>query len=141
MVPSWARRRPLLAGFGAGILTAAVIAGVSFEAVQPSGPPRGQYASLPKQPCAMISSAELAKYLPEATGTPEHIPTGGSVRVRQPAQCLHADQAIDPGQVRVGRHRRQAADLGRFRRTPDQWLRLDLRQCRNPAERHHLRRP
>ena len=81
IVPSWARRRPLLAGFGAGILTAAVIAGVSFEAVQPSGPPRGQYASLPKQPCAMISSAELAKYLPEATGTPEHIPTGGSVRV------------------------------------------------------------
>jgi hypothetical protein len=67
MVPSWARRRPLLAGFGAGILAAAVIAGVSFEAVQPSGPPRGQYASLPKQPCAMISSAELAKYLPAPT--------------------------------------------------------------------------
>jgi hypothetical protein len=80
MVPSWVRRRPLLAGFGAGILAAAVIAGVVYEAQLPSGPPRGEYASLPKQPCAMISSAELAKYVPDATGTPETIGTSGPVR-------------------------------------------------------------
>ncbi len=80
MVPSWARRRPLLAGFGAGILAAAVISGVVYEVQLPSGPPRGAYASLPKQPCAIISAAELAKDLPEATGTPESIGAIGSVR-------------------------------------------------------------
>jgi hypothetical protein len=80
MVPSWARRRPLLAGFGAGILAAAIVSGVVYEAQLPSGPPRGAYASLPKQPCAMVSAAELAKYLPEATGTPESIGSTGSVR-------------------------------------------------------------
>src|SRR5437773_5407554 len=77
MVPSWARRRPLLTGFGAGILAAAVIAGAVFVAVQPSGPPRGAYTSLPKQPCAMISAAELGRYLPGATGIPVTIGTSG----------------------------------------------------------------
>jgi hypothetical protein len=80
MMPSWTRRRPLLTGFGAGILAAAVMAGAVFVAVQPSGPPRGAYTSLPKQPCTMISAAELGKYLPGATGIPVTIGTSGPVR-------------------------------------------------------------
>ena len=79
MVPSWVRRRPLLAGFGAGILAAAVIAGVVYEAQLPSGPPRGEYASLPKQPCAMRLGC-AGEYVPDATGTPEPIGTSGPVR-------------------------------------------------------------
>jgi hypothetical protein len=74
LVPSWARRRPLLTGFGAGIVAAALIAGGVYEAQLPSGPPRGAYTSAPRQPCAMISAAELAKVLPgAAAGTPESV--------------------------------------------------------------------
>lgn len=80
MMPSWARRRPLLAGFGAGIVAAALIAGGVYEAQLPSGPPRGAYTLPPKQPCAMISAAELATYLPGATGTPVTVAVSGPVK-------------------------------------------------------------
>ncbi len=82
MMPSWARRRPLLTGFGAGIVTAALIAGGVYEVQLPSGPPRGAYTLPPKQPCAMISAAELAKYLPGATATPETIAVTGPFKER-----------------------------------------------------------
>ena len=80
MVPSWTRRRPALAGFGAGIVAAALLAGGVYEVQLPSGPPRGAYPGPPEQPCAMISSAELATFLPEATGTPESVAASGPVR-------------------------------------------------------------
>ena len=83
LVPSWARRRPWLTGFGAGIVVAALIAGGVYEAQLPSGPPRGAYTSLPKQPCAMIGAAELAKVLPGATGTPETVAATSPAREDQ----------------------------------------------------------
>lgn len=73
LVPRWARRRPLLTGFAAGIAAAAVVAGGVYEVQLPSGPPRGAYTTAPRQPCAMISAAELAKVLPGAAGTPETV--------------------------------------------------------------------
>jgi hypothetical protein len=42
-------------------------------------PPRPAYASLP-EPCALVGPATLARYLPGATGTPESIFVGGTVK-------------------------------------------------------------
>ena len=68
-LPPWARRRPAIAATSAGILAAAAVALVVFAVTRPSAP-RLEYASLPGQPCALVSSAELARYMPGATGTP-----------------------------------------------------------------------
>src|SRR5690348_10148635 len=70
VLPHWARRRPLAAAVGAGVLAAAVIAGVVLLVVRPSAP-QPRYASLPGQSCALVSPADVAKYLPGAKGTPQ----------------------------------------------------------------------
>src|SRR5256885_2920214 len=46
VLPSWARRRPLLTGLAAGILAAAVITGVVFLIARPWAP-QPRYTSLP----------------------------------------------------------------------------------------------
>lgn len=70
MLPGWARRRPLATAAGAGVVAAAVIAGVVLLVVRPSAP-QPRYASLPRQSCALVSPADVAKYLPGAKGTPQ----------------------------------------------------------------------
>ena len=77
VLPRWVRRRPRIAAVTAGVLAAAVIAAIVYAVTQPSAP-RPAYASLPKQSCALVSSAELAKYLPGATGMPLSVDTGNN---------------------------------------------------------------
>jgi hypothetical protein len=68
-LPSWARRRPVITTTGAGVLVAVVIALVVFATTRPPAP-QAEYTSLPRQSCTLVSPAELARYLPGATGTP-----------------------------------------------------------------------
>ncbi len=61
-------------------MVAAVGTGVGL-AVTPSSPPGPRYASLPAQPCGMVSAADLARYLPGATGSPESTAAGGPLKI------------------------------------------------------------
>ena len=74
-LPAWVRRRPRTTAAGAGVLLAAVIA-LAVVALARSPAPRPQYPGLPEQPCALVSPAELARYLPGATGTPQNAGSG-----------------------------------------------------------------
>ncbi len=80
VLPPWVRRRPLISAITAGVLVAALIAGYILAAApfSPAGP---RYASVPGQPCALVGAADLAKYLPGATGSPASISAGNSVKV------------------------------------------------------------
>ena len=80
VLPSWARRRPLLTGLAAGILAAAVITGVVFVIIRLSAP-QPRYASLPRQSCALVSPADVARYLPGAKGTPYSTGQSSTVKV------------------------------------------------------------
>jgi hypothetical protein len=80
LLPGWVRRRPLAAGVGAGVLAAAVIAAVVLLLLRPSAP-QPQYASLPGQSCALVSPADVAKYLPGAKGTPQSSGSSSAVKI------------------------------------------------------------
>ncbi len=73
---SWFRHRPLVMGFGAGILVAAVIAAVVLVVVRP-GDQRLKYTSMPA-PCIMVTAASLAKYMPDATSSPQSMPSSSA---------------------------------------------------------------
>ena len=79
LLPAWARRRPLVTGVTAGVLAAAVIAAAVFLIVRPTVP-QARYTSLPGEPCALISAADVAKYLPGAKGTPVSTSAGNTAR-------------------------------------------------------------
>jgi hypothetical protein len=79
VLPSWVRRRPVISAITAGVLVAALIAGYVLAAA-PLSPPGPRYASVPGQPSALIGAAELAKYMPGATGSPQSIGAGNSVK-------------------------------------------------------------
>ena len=79
MLPTPLRRRPLITAIAA-VGLAAFIAVLVLAAVQPSTP-RPAYSSLPKQPCSLISPAELATFLPGAKGTVETVQVASSVRI------------------------------------------------------------
>jgi len=63
-------------GFGAGILVAAVIAAVVLVVVRP-GDQRLKYTSMPA-PCIMVTAASLAKYMPDATSSPQSMPSSSA---------------------------------------------------------------
>ena len=77
---SWVRRRPVVVAITACVLEAAAVAGTGL-ATMPSAPPGPHYASLPAQPCAMVSSAGLARYLPGATGSPQSVMGVSQVKI------------------------------------------------------------
>ncbi len=66
--PKASRRTALIIGSAALVFGAAVVAAGVSAVVRPAAP-RPEYTSLPRQPCALVSAAELARYLPGATGT------------------------------------------------------------------------
>jgi hypothetical protein len=72
----WFRRRPLIAGFGAGILAAAVIAAVVLIVVRPGGQSL-RYTGMPA-PCITVTAASLAKYMPDATSSPLSRPSSST---------------------------------------------------------------
>lgn len=69
----WSRRKPLVIGFCAGILAAAVAAVVVLVATRPGTQPL-RYASLPI-PCGAVTAASLAKYMPDASSNPQSMPS------------------------------------------------------------------
>ena len=69
VLPRWVRRRPLATAVGAGVLAAAVIAGIVFLIVRPSVP-QPRYAALPKQPCALVGAAERRQVPARRQGHP-----------------------------------------------------------------------
>ena len=69
-----------MTGLATGILTAAVITGVVFLIVRRSAP-QPRYASLPRQSCALVSPADVARYLPGAKGTPYSTGQSSTVKV------------------------------------------------------------
>lgn len=77
---SWARRRPLIVAITVCVLEAAAVAGTGL-ATLPSPPPGPRFASLPAQPCAMVSPADVAKITPGATGSPLSIPGANHVTI------------------------------------------------------------
>jgi hypothetical protein len=74
------RRTSLRVRIVAAIVAAAVVAAVVFVVVPSSPPPKPAYTSLPPAPCAVISLASLAAYLPHPTGTPETPPPATTYR-------------------------------------------------------------
>lgn len=78
--PPWVSHRPLVAWAVAGVLAAAVIAGILFVIVRPASP-QPRYASLPEQSCALVSAADVAKYLPGAKGTAVSTSSDRTVRL------------------------------------------------------------
>jgi hypothetical protein len=72
---STSRRKPLIIGFGAGILVAALVA-VVLVAVRP-GAQQLKYTSLPA-PCDLVSAASLAKYMPDVTSSPQSTPSNST---------------------------------------------------------------
>jgi hypothetical protein len=82
-LPPWARRRPAIAAVAAAVLLAVVVPIAVLGLPRSSAPPA--YTSLPGQPCALVSSAELARYLPGATGTPQNL--GPSTRTVKIGGC------------------------------------------------------
>jgi hypothetical protein len=75
----WFRRKPLIVGFGAGLLVAAVIAAVVLVIV-PSGGQRLKYTGMPA-PCITVAAATLAKYMPDATSSPQSMASSSSHQV------------------------------------------------------------
>ena len=74
------RRRPRIAAITVCVVVAGAVAGIGL-ATMPGTPPGPQYASLPAQPCSMLRSADVARYLPGATGSPLSIPGSSQVRI------------------------------------------------------------
>jgi hypothetical protein len=64
-----ARRRPVITGLLAAILTA-----IAAVAVLRPGSSPAEYASLPV-PCGILTAATLARYLPDATSQTALVPT------------------------------------------------------------------
>ena len=90
-LPPWLRRRPVIAGFGAGIL---VVAAVILVAVWPSAQ-QLKYTGIPA-PCKVLTAATLAKYLPEATSRPQ---SGSVGTVSQVDTCNWS--SVTRGQSRI----------------------------------------
>jgi hypothetical protein len=68
----WLRRTSLRVRVIAAAVVVAVVAAVVFAVMMPSSAPKPAYASLPA-PCAVVSRAALARYLPNPTGTSSNI--------------------------------------------------------------------
>jgi hypothetical protein len=62
------------------VVVAGAVAGTGL-ATMPGTPPGPQYASLPTQPCSIVRSADVARYMPGATGIPLSIPGSSQVRI------------------------------------------------------------
>ena len=93
---SWSRRKPLVIGFGAGILVAAVIAVVVLVIAGPGGGSQPlTYTTLPAA-CDTISAASLAKYLPEGSSNPQ---SRASSTADQEGACIWS--SITGGQDRT----------------------------------------
>lgn len=90
-LPPWLRCRPVIAGFGAGIL---VVAAVILVAVWPSAQ-QLKYTGVPA-PCEVLTAATLAKYLPEATSSPQ---SGSVGTVSQVDTCNWS--SVTGGQSRI----------------------------------------
>jgi hypothetical protein len=74
-------RRALLIGFGAGLLAAALVAGI-VVALLPSGQAQ-KYTTMPA-PCTLVSTASLTKYVQGAPGTQRSAPSSSA---HQQAAC------------------------------------------------------
>ena len=74
--PKTSRRRSTLILGGAVFISVAAIAAALMIALQPTAKTL-EYGRLPA-PCAMVSRATLARYLPNPTGTPEVLPSVGT---------------------------------------------------------------
>jgi len=129
MLPPWLRCRPRVAVIAACVMVAAIGTGVGL-AVTPSSPPGPQYARLPAQPCGIVSAADLARYLPGATGSPESIAVGGLVTIgtcKWSARSASADRTL-LAQALVFGSRSGIADAQQaYRRT------LSTLKCRCPG--------
>jgi hypothetical protein len=88
--PPWRRRGPVIAGLSAVIL--AVAAGIVL-AVRPSAP-EITYTGMPA-PCRILTTASLARYLPDATGKGQR----ESVRGAQVDMCTWDSETV--GQSRL----------------------------------------
>lgn len=74
----WQRRTRPRVRIAAAVITVAAITSVVYVVVR-SGPPGPAYSSLPA-PCAMVSPATVARYLPDPVRTPESVLTDSTYR-------------------------------------------------------------
>ena len=74
----WQRRTRPRVRIAAAVITVAAITSVVYVVVR-SGPPGPAYSSLPA-PCAMVSPAAVARYLPNPVRTPESVLTDSTYR-------------------------------------------------------------
>jgi hypothetical protein len=84
----WRRRTSLRVRLATGVVAAAVLVSVVIVVVK-SVSPRPAYGSLPA-PCAVVSLATVARYLPDPTPTPESMPAD---RTYQAGSCKWASAA------------------------------------------------
>jgi hypothetical protein len=73
----WRRRTSLRVRIAAAVVAAGVIIPVAFAVARSSVGP--EYSRLP-EPCALVSLATVARYLPDPTRTPESMPPSGAYR-------------------------------------------------------------